>query len=167
MTAHPKGIPNGFVRNVRLGSEAEVQQTRAGCPLIAISGHRATRVRSRESSKTSCREIPLEPVQTLFSKEKAPPERGECAQYVDSSRRGRVRCNSSIASRMVSHTARPFSRKVTARASARGRSRSARGKRRQTKGAAREPRSPAVKLHDIARQHILGSFVQGAENFDV
>ncbi len=28
-----------IARDARFGSEAEVQQTRAGCPLIAISGH--------------------------------------------------------------------------------------------------------------------------------
>ncbi len=42
--------------NVRLGSEAEVQQTRAGCLLLAKSGHRATSVRSPKSSKTGCPE---------------------------------------------------------------------------------------------------------------
>ncbi len=43
--------------NVRLGSEAEVQQTRAGCLLLAISGHRATGVRSRISSEIACTEV--------------------------------------------------------------------------------------------------------------
>jgi len=34
-----------------LGATPDVQQTRAGCPLIAISGHPATRVRSPKYSK--------------------------------------------------------------------------------------------------------------------
>ncbi len=54
---------NLIARDVRYGSEAEVQQTRAGCLLLAISGHRATSVSSPKSSKIGCTEIPIEPVQ--------------------------------------------------------------------------------------------------------
>ncbi len=44
------------------GGKADVNQGVAECPLIAISGHTATRVRSPNSSKIGCTEIPLESV---------------------------------------------------------------------------------------------------------
>ena len=49
------------------GGKADVNHCVGECPLLAISGHTATRIRSPKSSKIGCTENPLESVQITLA----------------------------------------------------------------------------------------------------